>query len=189
MCPYPCVRTTDPANHPALVHLLLFPLHCTSSCDKSYLAEDTRVKCFDKHGGRFHYDLCCKTTVKDGTQRPKDFYCFVDKGSPEGNYAYCLGLADNPPRILGGRRRKQRKKEPPFLRSTRARREKNTDNIAVVLMVMGVICLFILTIWRKVMEDVRKRAARAIADEMDNVILAVIPKAKESTGFWESTPW
>lgn len=55
------------------------------------------MKCTDLKG----YDLmCCKTTVRPNRQLPQDFYCFLDKGTPEGNEGYCLGLADYPPPIL-----------------------------------------------------------------------------------------
>jgi len=70
-----------------------------SCCDNSYLAENTTVKCLGEYG-EIHYDMCCKTTTRTNKQRPQDFYCFLDRGSAEGNYAYCLGLADNPPDIL-----------------------------------------------------------------------------------------
>lgn len=69
------------------------------SCDDSYLAEDTTVQCrTPENVNNGHH--CCKTTTRKGKARPQDFYCFLEKGSPEANYAYCLGLADNPPPIL-----------------------------------------------------------------------------------------
>ncbi|KAL9181785.1 hypothetical protein ACHAXT_012128, partial [Thalassiosira profunda] len=69
------------------------------SCDNSYLAEDTTVKCrTDDNVVRGH--MCCKTTIRKGMDRPQDYFCFMDKGSPEGNLAFCLGLGDNPPEIL-----------------------------------------------------------------------------------------
>ena len=46
-----------------------------------------------------HY--CCKTTTRRGKARPQDFYCFLEKGSPQANHWYCLGLADMPPHIHG----------------------------------------------------------------------------------------
>ncbi|KAL9186976.1 hypothetical protein ACHAXT_010696 [Thalassiosira profunda] len=70
-----------------------------SCCDNSYLAENTTVKCRTEDNV-IHGDMCCKTTIRKGMDRPQDYFCFMDKGSPEGNLAYCLGMGDNPPEIL-----------------------------------------------------------------------------------------
>ena len=82
-----------------------------SSCHSSYLAEDTTRKCSD--------DLewptqCCKAAVGKNKNSPEDFYCFIDKGSHDGNLAFCTALADNPPYIHGlyGKRGPYEKEDP-----------------------------------------------------------------------------
>lgn len=73
---------------------------CYTSCDDSFLAEDTTVPCrTEDNVNNGHH--CCKTTTRKGKARPKDFYCFLDRGSPEANWFACLAMADNPPKILG----------------------------------------------------------------------------------------
>lgn len=69
------------------------------SCDNSYFAHDTTKPCFGENGER-DFDMCCKTALPKNRNGPEDFYCFYDKGSIEGNDAYCIQLADNPPVIF-----------------------------------------------------------------------------------------
>ena len=121
--------------------------------------------------------MCCKTTVKKNKGRSQDFYCFVDKGSPEGNYAFCLGLADNPPRIIGSKPKKEKVKKPRFIRVVEgAQRGAKPDNKAVLLLFIGLAGYIGLMLWR-MMIDAAKRAAElhAIRNNTDDgVKLATI---------------
>ena len=124
------------------------------SCDDSYLAEDTTVQCrTPENVNNGHH--CCKTTTRKGKARPQDFYCFLEKGSPEANYAYCLGLADTPPFIHGlnpaSMKTLNNQNHHSSLRSQESQeRQKNTESresifsrITVLLSVMFVslLCL------------------------------------------------
>ena len=94
--------------------------------------------------------MCCKTTTRKDKQRPRDFYCFLDKGSPEGNDAYCLGLADNPPEILGLKPAKVNQLDnqaSPMLRAQA--RQQNSENmtsrmnVLMLGLIVSVLCLFL----------------------------------------------
>ena len=79
--------------------------------------------------------MCCKTTFQSGTARPQDFYCFVDKGSPEGNAAYCMIVSDNPPIIpalvqaANARRAEKRIKEKRESSSLRGKAPKDAATL------------------------------------------------------------
>ena len=117
------------------------------SCGDSFLAENTTVKCLGQCG-EINYDMCCKTTTRKNKQRPRDFYCFIDKGSPEGNYWYCLGLADIPPEILGLKPANDKQLDiqaSPLLRAQARRQnsESTTYRIAVLLLMLIFSVLFL----------------------------------------------
>jgi len=119
-----------------------------SCCEDSYLAENTFVKCLGDHGV-FNYDMCCKTTTIIGQQRPQDFYCFVDKGSPEGNYAYCLGLADDPPEILGLKSTDDNQLDSqasPMLRAS-VRQQKSESTTHRMFVLFGVLLVSLLFLY------------------------------------------
>ena len=109
--------------------------------------------------GEVGYDMCCKTTVKKNKGRSRDFYCFVDKGSPEGNEAFCLGLADNPPPIIGSEPKKKNVKKPRFIRVVEgAQGVAKPDNKAVLLLLLGLAGYIGLMLWRMII-DAAKHAA------------------------------
>jgi len=120
-----------------------------SCCDDSYLAENTTVKCLGAHAV-INYDMCCKTTSRKGTSRPQDFYCFLDKGSPEGNFAYCLGIADNPPDIMAWKRTNNDQIDAQASRFLRAKiRQRNTESttfrfaVLFLMLYFGVVSLYL----------------------------------------------
>jgi len=82
---------------------------------------------------------CCKTTTRKGKARPQDFYCFLDKGSPLGNYWYCLGLADDPPEIKPAT---DSQSDEPISRSLRA--EATQPNVESTASRMKVLSLLLL---------------------------------------------
>ncbi len=154
-----------------------------NSCDNSYFAEDTARKCLDDNG-EVGYDMCCKTTVKKNKGRSQDFFCFVDKGSPEGNYAFCLGLADNPPRIIGSKPNKEEvKTKPRFLRVVEgAQQGVKSDNKAVLLLFIGLVGYIGLMLWRMII-DSAKQAAKLHAlrnNTNDGVKLATIREDEDT---------
>ena len=118
----------------------------STCCHNSRLAEDPSVRCFEPESGRVNYDHCCKSTNQLGTNQPDDFYCFRDKGSTIGNYAYCLTIADNPPHTYT---RKPPPKQPKKLRSQYAKRMKNRDDKCGVMLIISMICMCVLILWRK----------------------------------------
>ena len=112
-----------------------------------------------------NYDMCCKTAVlkTPGVDAPGDFYCFRDKGSPYGNWAYCLMLADNPPEIksidykleyhaeelerwerIRKNRIKKMKKRKPLLRARRRRKPPENSWRIVLLLMMLIACVLSL---------------------------------------------
>ena len=124
----------------------------STCCHNSRLAEDPSVRCFEPESGRVNYEHCCKSTNQLGTNQPDDFYCFRDKASTIGNYAYCLTIADNPPHTYT---RKPPPKQPKKLRSQYAKRMKNRDDKCGVMLIISMICMSVLMLWRK-----RIKAAR-----------------------------
>ena len=120
----------------------------STCCDNSVRADNTSIKCLGDHG-EVNYDMCCKSTTRIGTQDSHDFYCFRDRGSPEGNIAYCLAVADNPPLIEEA---KANRKQYPLLRSTLARREKNRDRIEMVLLAMAALGFLLWLLWHKMID-------------------------------------
>ena len=123
-----------------------------SCCDNSVLAENTSLKCLGNNG-EMNYDHCCKNTVRQHTSGPQDFFCFLEQGSPEGNWAFCLGLADYPPRMPGEERLFNL--QPKLLRSQIAKNERNTDRIEIIVLVNLFICLILLVAWRKAIDVAR----------------------------------
>ena len=99
--------------------------------------------------------MCCKTTIRKDKQRPQDFYCFLDKGSPEGNDAYCLGLADNPPEILGLKPAKVNQLDnqaSPMLRAqARQQNSESTTYRIAVLLLMLIFSVLFLFLYKKML--------------------------------------
>ena len=116
-------------------------------CDSSaVLAEDPSVRCFEPESGRKNYDHCCKSTNQVGSNNANDFYCFRDKGSVIGNFAYCLTIADTPPHQF---KPKPPPKQPKKFRSQHAKRVKNRDDKCGVMLIISMICMCVLILWRK----------------------------------------
>lgn len=127
-------------------------------CDSSaVLAEDPSVRCFEPESGRKNYDHCCKSTNQVGSNNANDFYCFRDKGSAIGNFAYCLTIADTPPHQYT---RKPPPKQPKKLRSQYAKRMKNRDDKIIIFLVLSLIGIFVLMLWRKSIKAPRFNSVR-----------------------------
>ena len=118
----------------------------STCCHNSRLAEDPSVRCFEPESGRVNYDHCCKSTNQVGSNNANDFYCFRDKGSAIGNFAYCLTIADTPPHQF---KPKPPPKQPKKLRSQYAKRMKNRDDKIIIFLVLSLIGMFVLMLWRK----------------------------------------
>lgn len=127
----------------------------STCCDNSVRADNTSIKCLGDHG-EVNYDMCCKSTTRIGTQDSHDFYCFRDTGSPEGNIAYCLAVADNPPLIEEAKANHKNRKQYPLLRSNFARREKNRDRIEMVLLAIAALGFLLWVLWRKMIDRSNK---------------------------------
>ena len=132
------------------------------SCDNSYLAENTAVRCRTEDNV-IHGDMCCKTTIRKGMDRPQDYFCFTDKGSPEGNLAYCLGLGDNPPEIIA----LQPVPEPPKpslrARAGQALHYEAPGTLAILsILLASILCFY----WYK--KAIRNAALRAEVARMAN---------------------
>ena len=134
----------------------------STCCHNSMLAEDPSVRCFEPESGRVNYDHCCKSTNQLGTNQPDDFYCFRDKGSTIGNYAYCLTIADNPPHTYT---RKPPPKQPKKLRSQYAKRMKNRDDKCGVMLIISMICMSALMLWKKSIKAARLNSDNRNDDE------------------------
>ena len=137
----------------------------STCCHNSMLAEDPSVRCFEPESGRVNYDHCCKSTNQLGTTRPDDFYCFRDKGSAIGNFAYCLTIADTPPHQFT---RKPPPKQPKKLRSQYAKRKKNRDDKCGVMLIISMICMCALMLWRKRIKAARLNSDNRNDDDDDN---------------------
>ena len=88
--------------------------------------------------------------------RAQDFFCFMDKGSPEGNYAYCLGLGDNPPEILAWKPVPEPPKPSLRARAGQALHYEAPGTVAVLSMLLATILCFY---WYK--KAIRNEAIRA----------------------------
>ena len=145
------------------------------SCDNSFLAEDTRVRCrTDDNTINGHH--CCKTTFRKGKARPQDFYCFLDRGTPLGNEWYCQGLADTPPVLLGLQPESPPTQAPTLLRAGQQSEEEITSmswlkDLSSAL-IASLLCLYLFKnlagtyVWAK-----KKRTriyTRSISDISDN---------------------
>lgn len=140
--------------------LLIFTFGFVFSCDNSYLAEDTRIKCRGDDGVA-NYDMCCKTTVRRRRSGPEDFYCFNDKGSPEANDYYCIALADNPPYIYGLEMERERRKRemelknqvPTSLRAKSSSPKSDDIPLVVLLFLMLIASLLILFVYKNIVRS------------------------------------
>ena len=162
-----------------LIYFVVYLLRCYLlfiSCDNSFLAEDTSVPCrSDDNVINGHH--CCKTAFRKGKARPQDFYCFLDRGTPLGNEWYCLGLADDPPAIIGIQKPE---KPPPTQAPTSLRAgQQSEEEISSMswlkdmslALIASLLCLYL---FKKLLAgryiQARKRAQRTISlDEDDHI--------------------
>ena len=144
----------------------------STCCDSSaVLAEDPSVRCFEPESGRKNYDHCCKSTNQVGSNNANDFYCFRDKGSNIGNFAYCLTIADTPPHQYT---RKPPPKQPKKLRSQYAKRMKNRDDKIIIFLVLSLIGMFVVMLWRKSIKAARLNSVRNDDEDEEDFPVLII---------------
>ena len=84
--------------------------------------------------------------------------------SPEGNEAYCMMLADNPPPILGLKqnvskknKKKKKKKAKPLPRILRSKRRfRYSDSKFIVFSVTASLSLLFLVLWRRLLNKLKR---------------------------------